>query len=317
MNTSLDAQTPRRQTTTSKSFLTNLAGIVTITMWGLSFISSKVLLENGMGPVEIYLYRFALAYLIILIFSHKKLWCNTWRDEFLFCLCGLTAGSIYFIAENTALEYTLVQNVSLLTSLSPLLTAMLAAFMYANEKPGKGMVIGSIIAFCGVVCVIFNSPAEEGGFVFHPLGDILSLAAAFSWSVYSLILRRLSANYDTWFMTRKTFFYGILTALPFLIFSPPSQNPLGYLSNPSVVGNLLFLGIGASLIAYLLWSVTVKYLGAVKANNFMYFQMIVTLIASYFILHEEISIIGIIGCMLIIGGLWLGDWLRHRELQKK
>ena len=282
-------------------------------MWGLSFISTKVLLENGMGPVEIYLYRFILAYLLILIFCHKRLWCNTWRDEGLFALCGLTAGSIYFIAENTALEYTLVQNVSLLTSLSPLITALLVGLIYTNEKPGKGMLLGSVIAFAGVVCVIFNSPVEEGGFVFHPVGDFLSLAAAFSWSVYSLVLRRLSANYDSWFMTRKTFFYGIITALPFLIFSPPLNNPVTLFSNFAVVGNLLFLGIGASMVAYLLWSLTIKYLGAVKANNFMYFQMIVTLIASRLILGEEITATGVTGCLLIIGGLWVGDVLTRRS----
>lgn len=317
MNNSLDTQTPRRQFSSTRNVMMNLAGFITITMWGLSFISSKILLENGMGPVEIYLYRFALAYIIILIFSHKKLRCESWRDEGLFCLCGLTAGSIYFIAENTALEHTLVQNVSLLTSLSPLITTILVAIMYTGEKPGRGMFIGSVIAFVGVVCVIFNSPTEEGGFEFHPIGDILSLAAAFSWSVYSLILRRLSANYDSWFMTRKTFFYGILTALPFLCFSPSLNNPITLLSNSSVVFNLLFLGIGASLIAYILWSMTVKYLGAVRANNFLYFQMIVTLIASHLILGEEITAIGCLGCLLIIGGLWLGDWLKRRETERR
>ena len=317
MNNSLDAQTPRRQFSSSRNVLMNLAGFITITMWGLSFNSSKILLDNGMGPVEIYLYRFTLAYILILLFSHKKFRCNSWRDEGLFCLCGLTAGSIYFIAENTALEHTLVQNVSLLTALSPLITTILVAMMYTNENPGKGMILGSIIAFVGVVCVIFNSPAEEGGFVFHPIGDMLSLAAAFSWSVYSLILRRLSANYDTWFMTRKTFFYGILTALPFLVFSQPLNNPAVLFSKTSVVFNLLFLGIGASLISYLLWSITVKFLGAVKANNFLYFQMIVTLIASHLILGEEITAIGCIGCALIIGGLWLGDWLKRKEDQKR
>lgn len=296
--------------------MVNLAGIITITMWGLSFISTKILLLNGMGPVEIYIYRFVLAYLLILLISHKRFMCNSWRDEGLFALCGLTAGSIYFIAENTAIEHTLVQNVSLLTSLSPLITAMLVSVIYSNEKPAKGMIFGSIIAFVGVVCVIFNSPTDEGGFELHPLGDFLSLAAAFSWSVYSLILRRLSANYDTWFMTRKTFFYGVLTALPFLIFSPPLNNPITLLHNTDVVVNLLFLGIGASMIAYLLWSLTVKYLGAIKANNFMYFQMIVTLIASRLILGEEISAIGVTGCVLIIGGLWLGDVLTRRASAK-
>lgn len=306
--------TKMRQKSSSTNLMVNLAGTVTIIMWGLSFISSKVLLENGLGPVEIYLYRFVLAYLIILFFSHKKIKCNSWRDEGLFCLCGLTAGSIYFIAENTALEYTLVQNVSLLTSLSPLTTALLVAVMYTNERPGRGMIIGSCIAFCGVSCVILNSATS---LEVHPVGDILSLAACFSWSVYSLILRRLSANYDTWFMTRKTFFYGIITAFPFLLLSPELNNPITALSKPEVIVNICFLGIGASFIAYLLWSLTVKHLGAFRANNFMYFQAVVTMIASYLILGEGITMVGILGCALIIGGLWVGDSLNRRASRKQ
>jgi len=293
--------------------LVNLAGAITITMWGLSFISSKVLLDAGMGPVEIYIYRFTLAYILILIISHRNFRSHSWRDEVLFALCGLTAGSIYFIAENTALEYTLVQNVSLLTSLSPLITALLVGIIYSNERPGRGTIIGSLIAFLGVGCVIFNSSAN---LEVRPMGDLLSIGAAFSWAVYSLILRRLSANYDAWFITRKTFFYGVLTALPFLAFSPQLCNPLDLIGDQNVVLNLLFLGIGASMIAYLLWSVTVKYLGAIRANNFMYFQAVVTMIASYFILGEAITLIGVIGCGLIIGGLWVGDWLTRRQLAR-
>lgn len=283
-------------------------------MWGLSFISSKVLLDNGMGPVEIYIYRFVIAYLLILCISHKRFRCHSWRDEGMFALCGLTGGSLYFIAENTALEYTLVQNVSLLTSLSPLITAMLVGIMYANERPDKGMILGSAIAFLGVVCVIFNASVS---LEVRPLGDILSLGAAFCWAIYSLVLRRVSANYDTWFITRKTFFYGIITALPFMCFSQTLSNPVHLISNTEVVVNLLFLGLGASLIGYLLWSIAVKYLGAIRANNFMYFQMVVTMIASYFILDEAITAIGIAGCVLIIGGLWVGDWLTRRNAGSK
>lgn len=313
MKPASQSNTPRRQTSATKNVLVNAAGVVCIIMWGLSFISTRVLLNNGLGPVEIYLYRFTLAYLCILIFSHKKFLCNSWRDEFLFLLCGLTAGSIYFIAENTALEYTETQNVSLLTSLSPLITALLVGLVYSKEKISKGIIFGSVIAFGGAACIIFNSST---GLKVHPLGDILSIAAAFSWAVYSLILRRLSANYDTWFMTRKTFFYGVITAFPFLAFSPHLNNPLVLISNKAVVGNLLFLGLGASFTAYLLWSVTIKYLGAVKANNFMYFQAIVTLIASYFILGEKITILGVTGCILIIGGLWVGDFISARSNKK-
>jgi len=95
----------------------HLAGVITVAMWGYSFVSSRVLLDNGLGPVQIYVLRFALAYALILFLSHKKLFAHNIHDEFMFLLCGLCAGSLYFIAENTALEYTLTTNVSLLTSL--------------------------------------------------------------------------------------------------------------------------------------------------------------------------------------------------------
>ena len=293
--------------------IVHLAALVCVTMWGFSFVSTKVLLEAGMGAVEIYIYRFTLAYLLVLAISHRHFRSHSWRDEGLFALCGILAGSVYFIAENTALEYTLTTNVSLLTSLSPLITVFLAGFLYRNERPDRFTILGSVIAFGGVACIILNS---SGSLEVHPIGDILSIAAAFSWAFYSLILRRLSANYDVWYITRKTFFYGVLTSLPFLAFGPALNNPVTLLSNPDVVVNLLFLGLGASMVAYLLWSQAVKGLGAVTANNYMYFQTIVTMIASYFILSEPITAMGVAGCVLIIGGLWFGDWLSRRHTMR-
>ena len=288
----------------------HLAAVICVTMWGFSFVSTKELLDQHMGTVEVYLYRFILAYLVILIISHKRFKSHTWRDEGLFLLCGICSGSIYFIAENTALEYTLTTNVSLLTSMSPLITVLLAGLIYKNERPGWRTLLGSTVAFIGVGFIIFNSSTS---LEVHPLGDILSIAAAVSWSIYSLILRRLNANYDVWYITRKTFFYGIVTALPFLWVSPTLNNPIDLVCNVTVIVNVLFLGLGASMVAFLLWSVSVKGLGAITANNYMYFQTVVTMIASYFILGEKITLMGVCGCALIIGGLWLGDWLTRRH----
>lgn len=293
-------------------WLVHIAAFIFVLMWGVSFVSTKVLIDKdgpAMGPVEVYVYRFALAYLIILLISHKRFRSYSWRDEWRFLLCGLSAGSIYFIAENTALKYTFATNVSLLTSLSPLITIFLLAFIYKTEKPGRGMVLGSFVAFVGAACVIFNSSSNVG---FNPLGDMLSIAAAFSWAVYSIVLRGLSANYDVWYITRKTFFYGVITALPFLSIEPQLHNPLTLLTNTSALANLLFLSVGCSAVAYLLWSLCVRHLGAVTANNYMYLQAVVTMVASYFIINEPITAIGIIGCALVIGGLWIGEKLNRR-----
>lgn len=293
----------------ASQFLGHIAALIVVTMWGYSFVSSRVLLDNGLGAVQIYVLRFILAYTIMIFISHSRLMARNFRDEMLFFMCGLLAGSVYFIAENTALEYTLTTNVSLLTSLSPLITALLVSVIYKNEKLGKGTWIGSAIAVVGVACVVFNSSLN---LQVRPLGDLLSITAALSWAIYSIVLRQLNANYDVWFISRKTFFYGLITAVPFLIFEPHSCDLITTLKQPTVWGNLLFLGLGASTIAYVLWAFSVKSLGAVKANNYMYFQSIVTLIVSALLLGEKITIVGTTGICLILGGLWLGDKLNER-----
>lgn len=289
--------------------LAHVGAMITVTAWGVSFVSTKVLLENGLGPAEIYIYRFTLAYLMILAVCHSRLWANSLRDELLFMACGLCAGSIYFIAENMALEYTFVTNVSLLVTTSPLITTLLMWLIYKNEKPGRGTVIGSVIAFVGVACVIFNS-----SFVIkmNPLGDILSILAAVSWSIYSLVLKKLNALYSVMFISRKTFFYGVLTAVPFMLFQPQMTSPTALL-NVEVWSNLLFLGAFASMLAYILWAQSVKHLGTIKASNYMYISPIITLVASVAFLGESISIVGGIGCALILGGMWLGEYLERKR----
>lgn len=293
----------------SPKLVYHLAALLIVLAWGVSFVSTKVLLDNGLRPAEIYIYRFLLAYLLVLCVCHKRMFSNSLRDELLFATCGLCGGSIYFIAENTALEYTLVSNVSLITAISPLLTTFLIGMIYKSERPSKGIYIGSIVALMGVACVIFNS-----SFVvkMNPIGDLLSFAAALSWAVYSLVLRKLNALYSIMFISRKTFFYGVLTALPYMLTEPEITSPT-VLLQASVWPHMLFLGVFASMIAYVIWAQSVKHLGAITASNYIYLQPIVTLIASVIILSETITIVGYLGCALILGGLWLGDYLTRKK----
>ena len=287
----------------SKALWYHLGALLTVTAWGVSFVSTKVLLEHGINPTEVYVVRTLLAYLLVLCVCHKRIFSNSLRDELLFVSCGLCAGSLYFIAENTALEYTLVSKVSLIVTLSPLITTLLVGAIYKNERPGKGVLMGSLIAFLGVGCVIFNS-----SFVLDvkPLGDLLSLSAAVCWSVYSLVLRKLSAFYTVMFISRKTFFYGMVTAIPFLI-AIPEHTPLDVYLQFDVWSNFLFLGVFCSMIAFIIWAFTVKGLGAIKANNYLYVQPIITLIASALLLSEKVSIVGYVGCSLILLGVWISD----------
>lgn len=277
----------------------HVGALIAVIAWGGSFICTKVLLNSGLSAVEIYLCRFFLAYIFTLLICPRPFLSRSVRDELLFFLCGVCGGSVYFIAENVAVEYTLVSNVSLIVTLSPLLTTIIVAVMYKSERISKGVVIGSLIALGGVACVIFNSSMN---LEVNPIGDLLSLLAAICWAVYSVILRPLTSTYSTWFITRKTFFYGLVTALPFLLLDKTHMS-FSMLLSPEVFGNLLFLGLFASLVSYLLWGSAVKHLGAVKAGNYLYFCPIVTLILSAWLLSEKVSIVGYIGCALILGGV--------------
>lgn len=273
-----------------------------VVAWGTSFLSSKVLMvDGGFSPVEVFIYRFTFAYFILLLFTAKNLFAHNWKDELLLLMCGLCAGSIYFISENYALEFTSTGNVSLLVSISPIFTTILIAVIY-KFMPKLNVIIGSVVAFIGVACIILSSGE---GFEINPLGDIIALSASFSWAIYTIIVKRLSPIYTSLFITRKLFFYGVITALPLLFLQKESfhLHLLWDLNNPIYLFNFLFLGLFCSAFAYLVWNEVMKSLGSIKANNYLYLQPLVTMIAGFFLLNEKIGFLGFLGCGLIIGGI--------------
>ena len=278
----------------------HLIAVLTVCIWGSTFIATKTLINQGLTPVEIFTYRFSLAYLCLLAFCHQKLMANTWRDEGLFLLAGLTGGSLYFISEKSALEITMASNVSLIVCTTPVLTVLLSSFFF-KEKLRKGFIAGSLVALSGVTLVVFN------GSVFlklNPLGDCLTLLAALSWAFYSLILRQMGNKYSTLFITRKVFFYGLITMILYLPFAPSSFH-LERLCYPLVYGNLLFLGIVASMLCYLSWNACVRIIGASRASNYLYINPLVAVWASHLFLSEPITPTALLGAGLIIGGVYI------------
>lgn len=291
--------------------LGHLAALLTVIAWGSSFICSKVLMgEGGFTPVETYVYRFALAYLILLIFTFRQIRSNSLRDELQFFLCGICSGTVYFITENYALLNTTTGNVSLLSGISPIFTTLLMALIY-KIKVQKGVILGSVAAFIGVGCVIFSVPLANGeGFEINPLGDILALASALSWAIYAVAIKNLIPNYSTFFVTRKLFFYGVITAVPFLIFQNEPLHFVELFTTPHYLLNLLFLVLMCSLMAYIFWNEAMKIIGPVSTNNYLYLQAPVTMIVAYFVFDEHIYLLGYIGCILIIGGLMMADKMK-------
>jgi drug/metabolite transporter (DMT)-like permease len=219
---------------------------------------------------------------------------------------GFTGGSLYFITENTALETTLASNVSLLVCTAPIWTALLSRIFYPRENLGGRLWIGTLVAMAGSALVIFN-----GSFVLelNPLGDALSIAAAISWAVYSIIMRGIGKRYSTMFITRKVFFWGLVTLLPFLLMPGTDYHPEN-LVKPAVWGNLLFLGLVASFVCFAVWNRVIKEIGMVSSSNYIYLNPVFTIAAAALVLNERITWIAIVGLVLIAAGLWLAEKVR-------
>lgn len=279
----------------------HILALVTIAVWGTTFVSTKVLLSHGLTPPEIMFYRFIIAYALTWIFT-CKLRTDTWKDELLLAVAGFTGGTLYFLAENTAIDYSLTSNVALVVCVTPVLTALLTSLCYKERITGR-LVVGSVVALLGVGFVVLNGTVLQ----IHPLGDALALVAAFAWAVYSIVVRRFDGRYTTWFVTRKVFFYGIVTMIPFIAAGMGGGLHLDQLFIPVVAGNVLFLSVVASMLCFYSWNLVLEKLGTVRASNYMYTQPLVSLVCSVVVLGEPITQIALLGAVFILVGIYVAE----------
>lgn len=281
----------------------HLLAFLTVAVWGTTFIATKVLIEHGLSPHEIFFLRFLIAYLGCWFIAPHKILANSVKDELTFLLAGLTGGSIYFITENSALGITQTTNVSFIICTTPLLTTMLSLLIDRKERVGKMFLAGSLVALTGVGLLIFN-----GSFVLKlsPLGDLLTLSAALSWAFYSIIIKQLSGKYPSTFITRKVFFYGVLTVLPYFILHP-WKFPLSDFQQPVVWMNLLFLSVLASLVCFMTWNLIVKMIGTIQASNYLYLNPLFTTVCAWLVLNEHLTIYAVLGVGLVLSGVFLAS----------
>ena len=284
----------------SNQVLGHLTALLVVMIWGETFVSTKMLLNAGLMPADIFFYRFLLAYVLTWFVSYKRLFCRNFTDELTTFALGVLGGSLYFLTENMALVYSTASNVAILLSSCPLLTALLLSIFYKSERLSKKQIFGSFLAFIGMVMVVLN-----GQLILHlnPRGDALAIGAAVCWAFYSLLIKRVMHKYSSWFISRKVFFYGLLTILPYYALVSPLNTDVSILTRPVVYGNLLYLGSVASMFCYIMWNWTLSKLGAVKATNYLYLQSLFTMVFASLILHERITWMALAGAAILILGM--------------
>ena len=291
----------------------HLASLLTIIIWGTTFISTKILLVD-FQPIEILFFRFLIGLAaLLLVYPHRLKGTNK-RQELTFAAAGLCGICMYYLLENIALTYTMASNVGVIISVAPFFTALLSHLFLKSEKPKANFYIGFAAAMAGICLISFNGSKLE----LNPAGDLLALLAALIWACYSVLTKKISGyGYHTILTTRRIFCYGILFMIPTL-FLLDFKLELARFANPVYLFNIIFLGLGASALCFVTWNFAVKVLGALKTSIYIYMVPVITVITSVVVLHEEITVMAAVGTVLTRAGLFLSEgrlFLRKEEKQ--
>ena len=232
--------------------------------------------------------------------------CEGWdlRSELPFAAAGVSGLTLYFLLENTALRYTLASNVGIIISAAPMFAALLLWLCRRGPRPRAVFFAGFAIALTGIALISLSGGES---LELNPLGDLLTLGAALCWGAYGVCLEFASSSgLNQLQCTRKVFFWGLATLLPLLPILHPDYS-LSRFSDPSMLFNILYLGLVASALCFVCWNKAMVLIGTVATNVYIYLTPVVTLIASALILGEPVRPQAIGAIFLILPGLWLSQ----------
>lgn len=289
--------------TKNKAVLGHLLALFVTIVWGGAFVSTKVLLR-AFHPIEIIIFRFLIAWAVLFLCSPKPLLPKSWKSELPFIGAGLTGLTLYFMLENFALSYTFASNVGIIIAAAPMFTALLMWACRRTARPRWTFFAGFVIAIAGITLVSLSNGEAIG---FGPLGDLLTLGAAFSWGAYGVLVEVVQPQgYTDLQATRKIFFWGLVFTIPF-VFINHLDVSLARFAAPEMLFNVLYLGLGSSALCFVFWNKATACIGTVATNVYIYLTPVVTVIASALFLGEPIRPAGLGAIALILLGLWLSQ----------
>lgn len=289
----------------NKQITGHIMAMISIIIWGTTFISSKILLDV-FNPVELLFFRFVIGFVVLWFMNPHRLVLKNRKEEWYFAGAGLTGICLYYLFENVALTYTQASNVGVITSISPFFIGISAHLFLKDEKLKKSFFVGFIFAIVGISLISFSG---QDGIQLNLKGDLLSVAAASMWGFYAILSRKISeCGYNVIQSTRRMFIYGLVFMIPMICVSDVRLGAERFL-DPVNLGNLIYLGAGACAVCFVTWNYAVELLGAIKTSVYIYLIPVITIVMSVIILHERITVMSAAGTILTLAGLGISEYM--------
>jgi drug/metabolite transporter (DMT)-like permease len=278
----------------NKKWIGIFCGLIAASIWGGMYVVSKVVLDI-IPPFTLLTIRLLLGALalgvVILIRGKQEFARKQFRDSF---LVGFVGYGISLGFQFVGTKLSTASNGSLVTSATPAFVLLFAPFLL-NEKTTMRRVIALIASTLGVMAVIDPRTANFSSSLF--LGNLSLMAAALTWALYSVLVRKISANADLLASSTVMLIAGIPSSILFSLVEIKTQG-IGVITI-GIIAGLLFLGIISTALAMFLWNYAFAELPAAVASLTFFAQPIVGTLLGWFFLSEKITPLFLLGGLLI------------------
>jgi drug/metabolite transporter (DMT)-like permease len=275
--------------------------LLSIIFWGTSFVATKTVL-NEIKPVTIIILRLILASIlltIIALLTKRKFSINLKSHGWIFILALVAVFHLWI--QVTGLQYTTAANTGWIIGTAPIFMAILG-FVFYKERITLLQFAGILVALAGLLLLIGKGDITNIGLIENK-GDLLVLGSAFTWGVYSMVNKKIYLSYSPLMTILYLFLMMAVIFIPFNL----NKETISSVINLSPVSWMwiLFLGIFCSGIAYVIWAQALRDMESAKVGAFLYFEPLVTVIAAWFFLQEEITLLMIFSGLLITAGVFI------------
>jgi drug/metabolite transporter (DMT)-like permease len=281
-----------------------LGAFIAIVLWGLSFVATKAALRE-ITPITLITSRFALgaALLLALVVARRCSLAVAPADVARLALVGFIGVFVHQLLQSYALTLTTAVRTGWLIGLIPIWSALLAGIVL-REHFGVMKVAGLALGCAGALLVVTRGRFAAGTLALPSTrGDLLVLASTLNWAVYTLIGRDVIGRLGSLRATAGSMVLGWLMLVPLYV-RAGGWREYGHLT-PLGAGAVLFLGLGCSGIAYLLWYGALERVEMTRVAAFLYLEPLVTLGAARALLGEEVGWMTAFGGLLVLAGVAL------------
>ena len=282
-----------------QTFKVYLFAVLSMLFWGLSFVWFKIVVK-WYEPITIIFLRLIISGTLMIVFMLITRSWQTIKRKHLkyFLLLSFAQPLCYFLGESFGLKLVSSTIASVIIATIPLFSPF-AAYYLVREKVTLPVILGIAFSFAGILLMLFNPDFSLNA---SPRGVLLLFVAVFAAVAYSIIIRKISHEYNPVTIITHQNMIGAVYFLPlFLIFD--FQKFITIIPTRELIMAMLQLAVFASTLAYVFYIIAIKGIGVIKANVFANLIPVFTGIFSFIILDEKFTALKIAGMILVMVGV--------------